>query len=144
MKIYVITKGEYSDYHICAVTDDPVSAKNLRRYYSDRWDDAEIEEFDTEQMPDSPKQYWYIVISAGGAVRTIRPCYIGEYTPKINQVSCDTNWSTHQVSSYSINVIAKDKEHALKIAFDKIAEYQYYHMDDQLRSAMSKTFSQRE
>ena len=48
MKIYVITKGEYSDYHICAVATDRGEAERLAKIYSDKWDDASVEEYDTE------------------------------------------------------------------------------------------------
>ena len=49
MKVYVITQGCYSDYHICAVATDEEKAKLLKKYYSCRDDIAEIEEYDTEE-----------------------------------------------------------------------------------------------
>ena len=48
MKIYVITKGSYSDYHICAVATDEAKAKKLAEIYTDRFDDAGVEEYDTD------------------------------------------------------------------------------------------------
>lgn len=35
MEIYVITKGTYSDYHICALTLDKEKAECLKKIYSD-------------------------------------------------------------------------------------------------------------
>ena len=32
-KVYVITSGEYSDYHICAVTLDPKRAEKMKKFY---------------------------------------------------------------------------------------------------------------
>lgn len=55
MKIYVITKGEYSSYHICAVATDPAKADQLAEFYSDRYDTASVEEYDTEDVPDLTK-----------------------------------------------------------------------------------------
>ena len=52
MKVYVITKGQYSDYHICAVVTDFKKAQILREKFSDKIDDAKIEEFDTENFND--------------------------------------------------------------------------------------------
>lgn len=52
MKVYVITKGEYSDYRICGVATDPEKADALAKFYSDRYDTAEVEEYDTEDNPD--------------------------------------------------------------------------------------------
>lgn len=50
-KVYVITCGEYSDYHICAVCSTRERAEELRPLYSDRYDIAEIEEFEMDQGP---------------------------------------------------------------------------------------------
>ena len=52
MKVYVITKGSYSDYHICAVATDKEKAEKLAEIYTDRWDDAEVEEYDTDATID--------------------------------------------------------------------------------------------
>ena len=48
MKVYVITQGYYSDYHICAVTLDKQEAERLRKVYDETGDRANVEEFDTE------------------------------------------------------------------------------------------------
>lgn len=48
MKIYVITKGCYSDYHICTVTTNKEEAETLAETFTDRYDTATIEEYDTE------------------------------------------------------------------------------------------------
>lgn len=37
MKIYIITKGDYSDYHICNVTTDYEKAKRYKKAYSENW-----------------------------------------------------------------------------------------------------------
>lgn len=36
VKIYVITKGEYSDYHICTVATDYAKAQILQKKFSDK------------------------------------------------------------------------------------------------------------
>ena len=48
MKVYVITQGYYSDYHICAVTLDEQEAERLEKVYSETGEPATAEEFDTE------------------------------------------------------------------------------------------------
>ncbi|MBR0417913.1 MAG: hypothetical protein IJI66_01945 [Erysipelotrichaceae bacterium] len=35
MKAYIITNGEYSDYHICGVTLDKEKAEMMKRFYSE-------------------------------------------------------------------------------------------------------------
>jgi len=45
-RIYVITQGAYSDYHICAATTDFERAEKLRQYFeATGWESANIEEF---------------------------------------------------------------------------------------------------
>ena len=48
MKIYIITKGSYSDYHICGVAVDLKEAERLQNINTDEWDMARIETYDTE------------------------------------------------------------------------------------------------
>ena len=127
MKIYVITAGEYSAYHICAVTTDPESAENLRLLYSDGWNgEASIETFDTEELSNRPKTCWDIGISDDGLIfkcferSILNDVYDDGTEVEINQV-------THGYSSYHVYVIADDEEHARKIACDLIAQYKYEH-----------------
>lgn len=118
MKVYVITKGSYSDYHICAVATDPEEAEKLAKIYSDRWDDAEVEEYDTEEHPD-----WL--------------CGRVPYEVTFFR-RCGPSWSlwdsscpfTPAVDIYEgtsvemkVRVYAPEVETALKIAQDKRAEY---------------------
>lgn len=49
MKIYIITKGEYSDYHICKATTDYEKAKRYKEAYSTNWGDARIEIYEDEK-----------------------------------------------------------------------------------------------
>ena len=48
MKIYIITRGSYSDYHICGVAVDLKEAERLQNINTDEWDMARIETYDTE------------------------------------------------------------------------------------------------
>lgn len=48
MKVYVITKGEYSDYSICGVSLDREEAENIAKKCTDRYSEAEVEEYDTD------------------------------------------------------------------------------------------------
>ena len=125
MKIYVITAGCYSDYHICAVTDDKKSAENLRLLYSG-YDEAVINEYDTTYMEEKPKEYWSIWVDLDGDVRCASLLHVSEE----KELGDPLNTVDLSCSRYHINVIAKDRDHALKIAFDKIAEFKYEHMEE--------------
>lgn len=48
MKIYIITKGSYSDYHICGVAVDLKEAERLQNINTNDYDMACIETYDTE------------------------------------------------------------------------------------------------
>lgn len=78
MKVYVITAGAYSDYHIEAVTLDPDKAELLRKLHSG-YDEAHIEEFDTEEEADIISQkytsVWTIEISKHGEVGAIKEAW---------------------------------------------------------------------
>jgi hypothetical protein len=117
MKVYVITKGSYSDYHICAVSLDPEEADRLARIYSDSWDSAGVEEFDTEEHRD-----WH-----AGRVPYIVTFHRGAYflKPSVG-LSFDSNFTPRidaALDAVRVYLYAADAESALKIAADKRAEY---------------------
>lgn len=120
MKVYIITKGDYSDYHICAVTTDKKKAEMLRKAYNDLdgWRNARIETYDTDEF--------LTEIESG---LKLYDCTMERDKPMfIFEVDLDyMNSSDFKVrynrSTYCVYVWAKDEEHALKIASDKIAEY---------------------
>lgn len=128
MKVYVITEGEYSDYHICAVTDDPVSAENLRAYYTTSpYSYVEIEEYETQSLPEKPKTCWYCRYPINYPIECTEVRYISEEDAqgwggetKIN----DVTYSRYD-NCFFVYVFAKDKAHALKIAAEKIYQYKY-------------------
>lgn len=132
MKIYIITKGEYSDYHICAVTCDPEKAKLLQEALSDDWDSANIEEYDADD------------IQINGYLDNNNTEYCVVLDTKTGLIECRTDW-THRdpygVSSsrvweahewfreqydklvYKTVVYAENEEKATKIASDRFAKY---------------------
>ena len=127
MKVYVITKGSYSDYHICAVAIDKEKAEKLEDYYTDKWDEANIEEYDTEASnPFISNFKLYFVCCAEN----------GELTPfLITNPSCielfgPTIVTKHEHGQYIAYVWAVDEKHAAKIASDKIAEFKYREEDE--------------
>ena len=131
MKIYVITEGVYSGYHICAVTDDPVSAENLRVYYTENpYSFVNIEEYETESLPERPKTCWYCCYQIGeekGTIQCTEVRYVSSEDAaewggetKIN----DVTYSKYG-NSFFVYVFAKDEAHARKIAAEQIYQYKY-------------------
>lgn len=112
MKIYVITSGEYSDYHICAVTDDPNKAEILRKQYTDRWDVAEIEEWDTEEpVINEGSKYYKVDFNCKG--EAIRAFESSPYSSK----------DIGTIDKWTVELYAKDEETAIKIAAERRAKY---------------------
>lgn len=117
MKVYVITKGEYSDYHICAVATDYEKACILQKKFSAKYGPAEIEEFDTEDFNDIyAKKILYIVrFDSNGTVTNVYEKDIDYFDPKDNPVQ--VCWG----KEVTVNVFAFNKESAVKIAAEKRA-----------------------
>lgn len=114
MKVYVITKGEYSDYMICDVTLDKEQAELLKREYSDRWEEACIEEYDIDrykiEVSEDYKPMWNVEFCRNEISR----CYA--FTG--DNVKHGTVHNVGRCSTIYVYVNAKDEEHARKIAKD--------------------------
>lgn len=126
-KIYVITAGEYSDYHVCAVTTDRERAEQLRkRYFRESYDGAEIEEF-IDGDPEAGeckdlRPIWNAYLNAKKEWTIYTEKYInGDFTNRFELV--DPKYITGLSSTiFRADVDAPDEEHALKIAQDKYAK----------------------
>lgn len=119
MKVYVITKGEYSDYHICAVALELEHAKKLMELFTDRCDEARIEVFDTDAPVDllSGKKPYAVIFCENGEVRKIDTCD-PEWIVGDEQI-----WTFLGRKDLCIHVAADDPAAAIKIAAEKRAKY---------------------
>ena len=116
-KVYVITRGAYSDYHICAATLDKDTAEKLAKKYSEEsWDNAVIEEHVLEDFTEGERFMYCVSFGNYGM-----SCSFEEYEHKENIVY-HKNKRTGE-DSMIVYVKAKDEEHAKKIAQDRRAEY---------------------
>lgn len=124
MNVFVITKGSYSDYHICAVTTDPERAKRLAEIYSDRMDDACVETYDTEETPHlDPNDHLPFVVNfsqTGEVLKSSGRAAI-EY-PFTPGVSAGKD-SLDRLAYVRVALYAPDWTTALKIAQDKRAQF---------------------
>lgn len=120
MIVYVITKGEYSDYGIYAVTLEKEKAEKLKKLYSDKWDDAMIETYDTDDYYVEKGRFYEVILGkrVGIRVREIRPVCVYDR----NEVRTMRNFKTKE-REYVVYVKAKDEEKAKKIGADLVAKY---------------------
>lgn len=113
MKIYVITQGEYSDYHIVGVTLDRGKAERWVNEYNmgKAYDDAQIEEYETDVFG-RDDLYKYSVKREYGEVSA--------------DLLSDADYTYEYIFSddgdFRFVVYARDKEQAKKIAYDRIAK----------------------
>lgn len=114
-KVFVITKGDYSDYHICTVTMDRSRAENLKKLFDDRYDKAMIEEYILEEA----KENWnvYYVEFPDGESPTIHLCEYQNFD--FGPLPSVSEWE-EQICVY---VRSKDEKHAMKIAQDEYAKW---------------------
>ena len=122
--IYVITRGSYSDYHICAVASTQERAEQLRKMYTDRYDTANIEEYEIDIPSDeyynkTPTLYWEVILNQDGDLIYIRT-YYDEPNQSVIIQEGRYNWRETFIIS---NIQANTQEEAKKIAYDKRAQY---------------------
>lgn len=112
--IYVLTKGDYSDYHIVAATVSKETAQRIAERY-----EADIEKYeDAEIIPDKP--IWMVRVSdnACEAYETD-----GDYA--IPDAMKSKIYPNSKLGYVTLWVFADDKEHAEKIACDKYAQWKH-------------------
>lgn len=120
MKVYVITNGIYSDYHICGVATDYETAEKIRKHTSGRYDESRIEEYETDTWSDIVRiGGLYHVNKYGAHLQACRENYDVEALYNNRNVVMD-----YGNGGKGVNVIARDEDHAKKIAADLFAKYE--------------------
>lgn len=127
MVVYVITKGCYSDYHICGVTLDKTRAEKLVKFYSDGYDDAKIEEFDTEAensaVLDRLIPVYQVDIAPNGKYSVDVWQYVDSQNGfKTQFIFPNAHASGSESMRFRARLLANDAEHAAKIACDERAK----------------------
>ena len=128
IKVYVITAGEYSDYHICAVTLIKERAEVLKRYYSSTTDEATIEEYDTLEphITGQPRKVFSLHIEKDGTVNQYgkQAWTFDEKFENHFHLWSSNPWNDHYgwTGRFDATVVADDFDHAVKIALDQRAK----------------------
>lgn len=140
MKIYVITKGKYSDYHICAATTDKDRAEFLREMATTSGaygEEATIEEFDdyAELKPMKGELYEVSIHFNRYGVQTNVFCHketivdYKEVPDTLRHEAENFHGRINEVQSefdgvwYNALVVAESCEKAEKIGIDMIQKY---------------------
>ena len=127
MKVYVVTKGYYSDYHIVAIFDNKKAAQNCAFNHgedgmltdSDEMDTA-VEEWEVNSKQKREIPRWQVCINREGSTS------IGRIPTDDSYYLKDGYFSFHSVSYSGVDgphlvlgVTAPDAPHAVKIANEK-------------------------
>lgn len=118
MKIYVVTKGCYSDYHIVAATLDKDVAEAIRAKFDGNgiWDEATIEEFEDAEI--MLKSLWSVTFSPNGLLESVEDASDSEYNYE-NVNKC----RTLKDGRVWVYISADTAGAAVKIAAEKRAEF---------------------
>ena len=122
MKIYAITKGDYSDYHIIALTADKERAETLKKIYDDEWNVARIEEYE-DGYKNMDDVYYGVCINCYRGEETIH-VGVDEYSSGIRPFKKSwTDKRDKEHCQYSAVIQTNSEGKARKIAQDMWAQY---------------------
>lgn len=119
MKVYVITRGVYSDYTICGVTIDKQRAEIIAKINSDSMYVANIEEYDSEEYSGNEKKQWMVRFFEKDPPDVVSKWFDRDIMHKLPFVK----QYKHSHATHVVYVQADDEAHALKIAEDTLAQY---------------------
>lgn len=127
MTLYVVTEGEYSDYHIVGIYSTKEQAEKVKKYRSGLYEYPDIEEWELDaNVPediDDIREYYRVTCYHERYRDDIWNCKRFTKTGKENITDCP--WTLSRSGWFSIDIPCdrvKDEEHAKKIAYDKLAE----------------------
>lgn len=106
-KIYVVTKGSYSDYHIVGVSLSKETAEKIASVYSGQYEPAHVEEYEEDRY--QAETIWEVKISRDGKLESI---------VRNNDEGRDGFYD----GVFYCSVHSNDVEKIAKIAFDRRAE----------------------
>ena len=115
MKVYVITEGSYSDYHIVGVTLDRDKAERAAKLVEGVCSYPEIEEWETDEVDLIKDGSAYDVILFSNRTVEVRKC------SWVNLGGINKVTKAWYGNAYRVTVIAENDLIARKIGFDLIA-----------------------
>ena len=115
MKIYVVTKGCYSDYHIITATTDKELAYKIKDKFSTgySWGQAEVEVFENAEIYTS--SCYFMRFDAQG--------HVIELYKKDDEYDYKENCGTDIDGNFYVSVVTDDEVAAIKIGAERRAMY---------------------
>lgn len=119
MKVYVLTSGVYSDYHIVGVLLDEEQARIAAEVMSDRHNDVEVETYDTDDLKFIKPGWKYWTIAFSERDHAIMDINCHNYFGSLDE----PNLFGAYHKNWYVDVYAEDEKHAIKNASDKLSKY---------------------
>lgn len=119
--VFIVSDGDYSDYHIVAV----FSSLELATSFTARTGLTNtIEEIELDEIKEDDRFLFYINVRDDGVTTVVfedseENAYAGIKEPFKRENYSDDPWK----QSYSVYVKASDKDHAVKIASDLVMQF---------------------
>lgn len=109
--VYIVSDGDYSDYHVCGVYSSRSRAKHAQKLYNSS---NRIERFILDKIPNFPRGRlpFCVGMKDDGTVVAVRQISPSEIPPFCK-------WKPGVEENVDFFVFAKDSEHAVKIANEK-------------------------
>ena len=118
MKLYAVTKGDYSDYHIITLTADKEAAKKIAKMFSDECDVAKVEEYEDGKIILGKKLYFVRMVD--GNVDDVAEDLSDYYLFDASVY----RWHANRGKGlYYTHVLTDTAEKAAKIGKDRIMKY---------------------
>lgn len=110
MKVYLVTAGEYSDYHVCAVCSTEQKAQEAVMLF----EESEYFDLEVDKLPEHPPG----LIAYSVTMDEKGDC---QEQPRIQNSDSfeETCWKSYEEGMFVFLVWAKDAQHAVKIANEK-------------------------
>jgi len=116
MKIYVVTQGDYSDYHIITATLNKDLADAIAKKFDNEYSPTDVEEFEDAEIMLKP--CWFVWFGKDGSVKEIANKSDSYYHyKKVNKCGFD------DAGQVVVSVIADDSVAAIKIAAEKRVQF---------------------
>lgn len=132
MIVYIVTSGEYSDYHIAAVFDNKEQAELYCAVHERKLDRPYIEEWDTDEVKLEScvpvKKLWIAYIRIDGSVSYISSRLTIE-NRKLVEKYVDRLGYRYRYQVFVTLDKDSTEEQALKVIFDYLAKWKAEHCE---------------
>ena len=125
-KIYLLTAGKYSEYHVVAIFSTLEQAETMKRWYNegrDEYDQARIDERPLNPtIPIAYRDLWWVEIKlADGEITNAR--MLPRYYTASDVIEGGVEKAWDYKTFLGVQCFAKDQEHAIKIAGERRKEH---------------------